>query len=282
MISRREFSKWALAALPAASALARINSKVHGVQLGVQSYSFRDRSLDDAIKAMVEIGIGECELFAGHVEPKRDEADLHKWRTTVSMNEFHAVRKKFDDAGILLYAYNYSFRDDYSDEEIARGFEMAKALGVGIITASSTLSVVDRVDREAQKAKIKVGFHGHDNTKDPNEFSTPESFEKAMAGRSKYINVNLDIGHFFAAGYDPIDFINKHHERIVTMHIKDRKSNHGPNMPFGQGETPIKPVLQLLEKKKYKIPANIEYEYEGADTVVEVRKCLDYCKAALA
>ena len=282
MVSRREFSKLALAALPAVSALARIDSKVHGVQLGAQSYSFRDRSLDDAIKAMVEIGIGECELFAGHVEPKKDEADLHKWRTSVSMDHFRAVRKKFDDAGILLYAYNYSFRDDYSDEEIARGFEMAKALGVGVITASSTLSVVDRVDREAQKAKIKVGFHGHDNTKDPNEFSTPESFAKAMAGRSKYINVNLDIGHFFAAGYDPIDFINKHHERIVTLHIKDRKSNHGPNMPFGQGETPIKPVLQLLEKKKYKIPANIEYEYDGADTVVEVRKCLEYCKAALA
>jgi sugar phosphate isomerase/epimerase len=216
MYSRREFSKLALAALPAASAFARIDSKVHGVQLGVQSYSFRDRSLDDAIKAMAEIGLGECELFAGHVEPKRGETDLHEWRTTVSMDHFHAVRKKFDDAGILLYAYNYSFRDDYSDEEIARGFEMAKALGAEIITASSTLSVVDRVDREAQKAKIKVGFHGHDNTKDPNEFSTPESFEKAMAGRSEYINVNLDIGHFFAAGYDPIEFINKHHERIVT------------------------------------------------------------------
>jgi hypothetical protein len=53
-------------------------------------------------------------------------------------------------------------------------------------------------------------------------------------------------------------------------------------MPFGQGETPIKPVLQLLETKKYKIPANIEYEYKGADTVAEVRKCLEYCKAALA
>ena len=77
------------------------------------------------------------------------------------MDHFHGVRKKFDDAGILLYAYNYSFRDDFSDEEIARGFEMAKALGVRIITASSTLSVVDRIDREAQKANIKVGFHGH-------------------------------------------------------------------------------------------------------------------------
>ena len=78
-----------------------------------------------------------------------------------------------------LYAYNYSFRDDYTDEEIARGFEMAKALGVKILTASSTLSVVDRVDREASKNKIRVGFHGHSDTKHPNEFSSPETFEKA-------------------------------------------------------------------------------------------------------
>lgn len=282
MYTRRQFSKLALAAIPASAAFARIDSKVHGVQIGVQSYSFRDRPLDDAIKAMVEIGLGECELFAGHVEPKMKRDELRKWRTTVSMDHFHDIRKKFDDAGILLYAYNYSFRDDYTDEEIARGFEMAKALGVGIITASSTLSVVDRVDREAQKAKIKVGFHGHSDTKHPNEFSSPDSFEKAMAGRSPYIDINLDIGHFFAAGFDPVDFLNKHHERIVTLHIKDRKKNQGENMPFGEGDTPIKPVLQLLEKKKYRIPANIEYEYNGGDTVVEVKKCFEYCKQALA
>jgi sugar phosphate isomerase/epimerase len=282
MYSRREFSKLALAAIPAATAFADIDSKVNGVQLGVQSYSFRDRSLDDAIKGMVEVGLGECELYAGHVEPKMPRADLRQWRTTVSMDEFRNVRKKFDGAGVRLYAYNYSFRDDYTDEEIARGFEMAKALGVGIITASSTLTVVDRVDREASKNQIRVGFHGHSDTKHPNEFSTPETFEKAMAGHSPYINVNLDIGHFFAAGFDPVDFIEKHHERIVTIHIKDRKKNNGENMAFGQGDTPIKPVLQLLEKKKYTIPANIEYEYKGADTIAEVKKCLEYCKEALA
>ncbi len=273
MVSRREFSKLALAAIPVA-ALGGIDSKIHGVQIGVQSYSFRDRALDDAIKGMVEVGLGECELYEGHVEPKLSRDDLRKWRTTVSMDHFRGVRKKFDDAGILLYAYNYSFRDNFTDEEIARGFEMAQALRVGIITASSTLSVVDRVDREAQKARIKVGFHGH--------FSTPETFEKAMAGHSPYINVNLDIGHFFAAGFDPVDFITRHHERIVTLHLKDRKKNDGANMPFGQGDTPIKPVLQLLEKNKFEIPANIEYEYKGADTLEEVKKCFEYCKQALA
>ena len=280
MVTRREFSKLALAAVPVA-ALGGIDSKVHGVQIGVQSYSFRDRPLDDAIKGMVEAGLGECELYDGHVEPKLRRDELRKWRTTVSMDHFRGIRKKFDDAGILLYAYNYSFRDDFTDEEIARGFEMAQALGVGILTASSTLTVVDRVDREAQKARIKVGFHGHSDTKHPNEFSTPETFEKAMAGHSPYINVNLDIGHFFAAGFDPVDFISKHHERIVTLHLKDRKKDNGANMPFGQGDTPIKPVLQLLAKNKFDIPANIEYEYKGADTLIEVKKCFEYCKHAL-
>lgn len=49
---------------------AKIDSKVAGVQLGAQSYSFRDMPLDAAIAAMAEIGLGECELWSGHVEPR--------------------------------------------------------------------------------------------------------------------------------------------------------------------------------------------------------------------
>ena len=134
----------------------------------------------------------------------------------------------------------------------------------------------------AEKHKMVVGMHGHDNLKDPNQFARPESFEKAMA-ESKWIGVNLDIGHFTAAGYDPIEFLQKYHDRIVTLHIKDRKKNQGANMPFGEGDTDIKGVLQLLKNKKWQIPANIEYEYKGAaDPETEVRKCYEFCKAALA
>ncbi|MGH9832422.1 MAG: sugar phosphate isomerase/epimerase family protein, partial [Blastocatellia bacterium] len=70
MYSRRDFGKIVVAGLPLSLALADINPKVNGVRIGVQSYSFRSLSLDDAIKAMVDIGIGECELFSGHVEPR--------------------------------------------------------------------------------------------------------------------------------------------------------------------------------------------------------------------
>src|SRR5262249_18557893 len=156
MISRRDFHKMALASLPAAAMAAnKPNSKIHGVQIGAQSYSFRDRPLDEAIKGMVDVGLSECELWQGHIEPKKGggRARRRECRTSVSMDVFKDVRKKFNDAGIQLYAYNYSFRDDFTDAEIERGFEMAHALGVTRLTASSTVPCAKRIDPFAAKHK---------------------------------------------------------------------------------------------------------------------------------
>ncbi|MGH9936120.1 MAG: sugar phosphate isomerase/epimerase family protein, partial [Blastocatellia bacterium] len=270
MYSRRDFGKLALVGLPASVALAqgssktngktngKINSKINGVRIGVQSYSFRSLSLDDAIKAMAEIGIGECELYSGHVEPRigppgggggrgqmtpemreamrKRQEETRQWRLTVSLDHFKDVRKKFDAAGIKLQAYNLSFNDNFTDEEIDRGFQMARAIGVKIITASSTLSSAKRVAPFADKYKITVAMHNHANLTDPNQFAKPESFTAALA-MSKYFAVNLDIGHFVAAGFDPIAYIEANHARITNLHIKDRKKENGPNTPWGEGDT---------------------------------------------
>ena len=293
LISRRDAGKLLLAGCAGAlvsrkelHSAAMINSVIRGVQIGAQSYSFRDRPLDACIDAFRTIGLGECELTEGHLEPPNAKnPELKKWRLEAPLSFFKEVRQKFDRAGVLLYAWNYSFRHDYTDLEIERGFQMAEALGVKYITASSNVSVAPRVDKYAQKYKIMVGFHGHDQTSNPDEFSSPDTFARAMQGASPYIGVNLDIGHFTAAGGDPIAYIQEHHDKIVALHLKDRKKNHGANLPFGQGDTPIVAVLQLLRDKGWKIPANIEYEYgeesKGLDTVAEVKKCFEYCRKAL-
>jgi sugar phosphate isomerase/epimerase len=284
MYSRRELAGLGLAAFPAARLLAKPDSVIDGVAIGAQTYSFRDRSLDEAIRAMADIGLSYCELWSGHVEPNprgMPREELRKWRETVSLDEFKKVAAKFNQAGINLYAYNYSFRDDFSEREIERGFGMARALGAKCITASSNVSTAARVDPYASKAKLAAGMHNHSNLR-PNEFARPEDFEQAMQGKSRFIAINLDIGHFVAAGFDPVEFIGKHHARIVTLHVKDRKKDQGANVPFGEGDTPIREVLQLLRAKKYRIPAMIEYEYKGADTVEEVRKCYEYCRRMLA
>jgi sugar phosphate isomerase/epimerase len=299
LYTRRDFGRIALAGVPLSLVVGGLDAKVNGVRIGVQSYSFRQLSLDEAIKAMADIGLGEVELFSGHVEPrppfsfagaggqrpspeqmKAYREEVRKWRLSTPLDHFTGVAKKFKDAGIKVQAYNLSFNDSFTDEEIDRGFEMAKALGAGFITASATVSSARRVAPFADKHKTIVSMHNHSNLKDPNEFATPESFATAM-GYSKFIRINLDIGHFVAANFDPLAYIEQHHEHITNLHLKDRKKDQGDNVPWGEGDTPIKQVLQLLRTKKYDIPANIEYEYRGADTIAEVRKCFEYCKTAL-
>ena len=304
--SRRSLLKLALAGLPLSAALAKmINSKVDGVQLGVQSYSFRDLPIDEALRAMVADGLGDCELFSPHIEEgglkapedpasqkltreqrraahKSDREKLRQWRLTVPLSYFTGVKHKFNAAGVNLYGYNLSLGLDSTDEEIDRGFLMTKALGVEIMTTSTVLPMAQRLAPFAEKHKMIVAFHGHSDIKDPNQFATPESFAKALA-MSKQYRINLDIGHFTAANYDPVDYIEKNHDKIVLLHLKDRKKNEGPNEPWGEGDTPIKQVLLLLKKNRYPIPAFIEYEYKGAGTSQqEVAKCYQYCKDALS
>ncbi len=114
-------------------------------------------------------------------------------------------------------------------------------------------------------------------------------FDKAL-GASPYTALNLDVGHYFGVtGESPVPIIEKYHDRIASLHLKDRKApgpnGGGANVPWGQGGTPLKEILQTMKQKKFKFPGSIEYEYntpEGSSVVAEVKKCVDYCRAALA
>lgn len=274
-LTRRTFVVTAAAGVFAAC------SRAPSVTFGVQSYSFRDRPLDDAIAGMQKVGLKSCELWQGHIEPRnipRDE--MRRWRETIELDMFRRVREKFATASIALSAYNISFNDSFSDTEIERGFEMAKALGAPVITSSSNVKTAARIAPVAARHKMLVGMHNHSRI-DPNEFATAKSLIDALA-HGPFIAINLDIGHFTAANEDAVAFLQQHHDRIVTIHLKDRKRNEGPNLPFGSGDTPIVDVLKLLNENGWPIPANIEYEYKGGDSVDEVGKCLDYCQKALA
>ena len=95
MISRREFTTIAAGAAAALPLSAKPDSKIHGVRIGAQTYSFRDRSVDDAIKAIADIGISYVELWQGHIEPKRGTPpeELKRWRTSPdTLRELRDVR----------------------------------------------------------------------------------------------------------------------------------------------------------------------------------------------
>ena len=111
--------------------------------------------------------------------------------------------------------------------------------------------------------------------------ATEESFKTVLA-TSKWLGANFDIGHYVSANGDPVDFLKKYHDRVTNLHIKDRRRNHNGPIAWGQGDVPIKDVLQLIAKEKWTFPVNIEYEYAGDSPVDEVKKCFDYVRQALA
>jgi len=210
---------------------------------------------------------------------------LTAWRADIGPTTWKAVRQKFNDAGVEVPLLCYNMQDSMKDEDIEYGFAMAKGLGVKAITTSTTLTMAKRIAPIADKHKLMVGYHGHDQTNDPNQTATLESYDTLM-GYGGYNGINLDIGHFTAANYDAVAFIKQHHARITNLHLKDRKKDHGPNVAeWGTGDTPMRAVLQLLKTEKYPIPANMELEYripEGSDIVTEAKKCFAYVKSCLA
>jgi sugar phosphate isomerase/epimerase len=307
--SRRDFGRM-LIALPLAAQTERSTAPVYdinGVRMGLETFSFHDlppsgdpRLIPTIVDNMREIGLAECEIMSGHIEPyasvatgwwvqsrrapgykEMREAARH-WRLTVSPDYYQRIRKQFEDAGLRIYLYNVNFNETFTDEERDRTFAAAKALGAAGFSSSTVISEARRLVPFVEKHQMFVAMHNHNNLVDPDQFATPQSFETALA-MSEYFKVTLDIGHFTAGNNDAVAFIKKWHHRIINIHVRDRKRDNGPNRPFGRGDTPIAEVLQLIKTNKYPIRCYLEYEYGSfRSSVEEVKACLEYCRRILA
>jgi sugar phosphate isomerase/epimerase len=319
-ITRRDLGKLALAALPAAApAAARPNSKFAGIQIGINiPYSFHGlpSSADQILGYLAQTGISAAELRTQPIEAflgapaaasrgvgeavggprqgsltpaqeaaqKAEIAELKKWRLSRPMSDFKAFRKKYEDAGVLIEIVKMDRIDTASDETLDYCFQMAKALGAYAISCEIPVSKTKRLGQFAAKHKLMVGYHGHGNLTNPEAFGRLGAWEQSF-WYSKYNGANVDIGHFFASnGFSPAEWIRENHTRITHVHLKDRKANNGPGMAWGEGDTPLKEVLLMMRRERYKFQATIELEYkipQGSTVLDEITKCVQYAKQVL-
>ena len=304
LTTRREFLASAAAAaaslaLPRhALAGTKPNSVFQGVRIGCITYSYRSmaNTAEETLKALIEDGISEVELMGGPIQlyagigtddagrkdknapkapPPPKPTDAQREGQLAKCRE---LRKMYNEAGVNIHIHKMGFGP--SDEDIEFSFQVAKALGCFGVTTERNEKLAERVAPFADKHKIWVGFHNHTGNIPIMDKRDP------ILEFGQYIGFNLDIGHYVAGtkGLSPIPVLEKYHDRIVSLHLKDRTADGG-NVPWGQGQTPIKEVLQLMRKEKWTFPAEIELEYmipEGSNAVAEVAKCVAYCKQALA
>lgn len=296
------------------------NSKFAGVQIGAITYSYRSmpHDIDQLLKFCVDSNISAVEMmgdpaetFAGKPvspikmpvipptggqfqrQPLTDEQKAQmvdytkkvaEWRATASMDKFKEVRKKFNDAGISIYAFKpNALGPNNTDAEVEFAMKAAKALGATSVTIEIPTDPAQskRLGDLGEKHKVYVGYHAHLQ-------ATDTLWDVALA-QSPYNSMNLDCGHYIAVGgkntkESLFALIESKHDRITSMHIKDRTADGKQNLAWGQGNTPIKEILLLVKNKKYTFPISIELEYaipEGSDAVKEVAKCVEYAKNIL-
>jgi sugar phosphate isomerase/epimerase len=289
------------------------NSKFGGVQIGAITYSWRSMpsGAEDVLKYCLEGGISSIELMSNTAEqfaglpqvamqrPARDASEeqraafqkatkenseaQRKWRISAPMSKFEELRKMYNKAGVNIHIAKFS-PENWSDEEIDYSFRAAKAMGAkGVSTEIGDISA-QKLGPFARKYGMKVVLHQH---MQPGQAGW--TFEKFLEMSPENM-LNFDAGHYFGAtGLHPNGIIERLHDRIASIHIKDKTGPKGnppnTNMEFGKGETPVADILNLLKKNKWPINVDIELEYpipEGSDAVKEVKKCVDYCRKILA
>ena len=181
---------------------------------------------------------------------------VRKWRTSVSLDKVKALRKMYNDAGVTIYAYKSDGLPknlQTTDAELEYLFSVASALGATHTTMElpnpgpDGTAMLKRMAQFAEKHKVRVGYHTHAQ-------GSMTAFDEALA-MSPWNMSNVDLGHYVAAGNkggSPLEFLERHHARIVSFHLKDRTlpEHCSLTVPFGMGDALIKEILLLMKNNK--------------------------------
>lgn len=291
--------------------MSKPNSRFKGVQIGAITYSWRSMpsTANDILNYCEEAGISSIELMGNVAEeyagippsaprPSRDateaertayqrEADIiserqRKWRLSAPMNKYRELRRMFNKAGVNIHIVKFA-PASWSEEEINYAFTAAKILGAEGITNEIGHEACARLGKFAERHNMYAIYHNHAQPGEPGF-----SFDEFLS-YSTHNMLNFDVGHYFGAtGNHPNEVLERLHNRIYSIHLKDKTGKNATpantNRPWGEGDTPITDILNLIKKNKWPIYCDIELEYpvpEDSNAQKEMIKCVEYCKNIL-
>lgn len=208
--------------------------------------------------------------------------EIKSWRLSLPLSKFEEIGKMFTGAGIGIHIVKFS-PGQWSDEEIDYAFKAAKAMGAKGVSDEIGEAAVKKMAPAAEKNNMFAVFHQH------MQFATEGFSYDPFLAVSPAVMMNFDAGHFFGStGIHPNTIIEKYHNRIFSIHIKDKTGPKADpantNQVWGQGEMPLADVLLLIKKEKWPIFCDIELEYEvkpWSNSVKEVKTCVDYARQIL-
>jgi hypothetical protein len=211
-------------------------------------------------------------------------AALRTWRLAATPAMFEAVRAQFAKAGVAIPIVRMPLGDGLYDEEIDYSFNVARWLGARALTCDAPVSQARRLGLFAEKHRMRVGFCGGSDVTNVDAFGRPGAWEQAFF-YSPQNSACVDVGHYTAGnGTSAVEFLRRYHARITNICLSDRKTGQGPSVPWGEGNTPLREILQLVQRERYPWTVTIAVSYplpSGSTVEAELARCVSFCEAAL-
>jgi sugar phosphate isomerase/epimerase len=243
-----------------------------GWRLGVQAWTFRDRTAYEAIDTAKKLGLKYIELYSGQsLRPDKRDA---KVGVDMTDDQRDGLKHKLVDAGVK--AVSFGVVEFKNDESAARKiFEFAKKMELENVSCEPEPDACELVDKLCNEYKINAAIHDHPK---PSRYWNPDTVLEAVKGRSKRFGACADTGHWLRSGLVPVECLKKLEGRIIELHFKD--IDNGVDKPWGTGKGDARAMLGELRRQGFKGLIDVEYEDgEGAPLEANVARCIAFFDA---
>ncbi|MDR0337812.1 MAG: sugar phosphate isomerase/epimerase [Planctomycetaceae bacterium] len=245
-----------------------------GMKLVLQTYTFRNFNLDEAIQKTRLAGVGYVEIAGGTringegVRSSNMSSDQKKWlRDIMAENNVRALG---------LGGCGGSTQE----------FDFAQEMGLQYLQGEPPFEKLIEVSKRAEEYKIRFTVHNHAN---PNKYWNYKETLKRLDGCTSWIGLCPDTGHQMRSAIDPLVAIKDLKGRIYNIHLKDlngineegKPKQNLHDVPWGTGAGKIEAILTELKAQNYAGTVVIEFEYKPNDNLAEVTECVKFFRKVI-
>jgi sugar phosphate isomerase/epimerase len=279
-LDRRRFLQTGAAAalgLAAGTRLAAAADKEDpfgGFLVGAQSYTFRHFDLEQTLKHMKDLGLHYAEFYQKHVPAEATPEQLA------------AVLKLCKEYEVTPRAWGVQGFTKDTDKN-RKYFELAKALGLKMLSADPDPDAFDSLDKLCDEYKIAIGIHPHGPQGDHlHRWYSAKKILPAVKDHNELIGTCLDTGHLIRAAQlgeklDPVEEVRMMGARNYGIHLKDWDNDSKPphEVVAGRGVLDIPGLLKALRDVKFQGMISIEYEAKeeepSEDVLLDIKAVKD-------
>lgn len=275
-LSRRHFLAATSAALASTSFLTSaargvtVQAPKRRINLGIQLYSLREFSVEDALKQAKDIGFTHVEFY-GNMLPLNSTPE-----------KIAAVKKQVADLGLTISAHGVNpFSKDAAANR--KWFEFAKAVGIPCISADPDPDSFASLNELVKEFDIRVAIHNHGPT---HRYNKAIDVLRAIEKHDPRIGACADLGHYIRSGEKPTEVIRLLKGRLYGIHLKDfaEMQDKTKGVILGKGHLDCNAVVDALLAVDF--PANgafsLEYEENPKDPIADIKECFAVANAAVS